>query len=261
MKTLYDACPLCASARFALLVEADCTQYPHYKPQLPPRLRWMRCADCGHVFTDGYWTEEALGLLFSATHPQQRVGYDIENQRLVSARMIEKVLPYRGAGRWLDVGFGNASLIFTAREYGFEAAGLDLRAREVETLRKIGIPAHLADISRFEAGEAPYSVVSMMDVLEHMPYPKVGLEAAHRILEPGGVLFLSMPNIEADVWKLLDVAKANPYWGEMEHHHNFGRARLYALLRETGFEPLRYCVGERYRVCMEVVARRAGAPA
>ena len=60
----------------------------------------------------------------------------------------------------------------------------------------------------------------------------------------------------AGTWRLLDAVNANPYWGELEHYHNFGRARLYALLIEYGFEPLHYRVSERYRVCMEVIARR-----
>jgi hypothetical protein len=37
----------------------------------------------------------------------------------------------------------------------------------------------------------------------------------------------------------LDRQKANPYWAEIEHCHNFSRSRLYALLREMGFEPVR----------------------
>jgi hypothetical protein len=49
----------------------------------------------------------------------------------------------------------------------------------------------------------------------------------------------------------------NPYWGEIEHYHNFGRRRLYALLEEHGFEPARYGVSFRYRACMEVIARRS----
>lgn len=32
--------------------------------------------------------------------------------------------------------------------------------------------------------------------------------------------------------------------------------RLYELLEEHGFEPLHYSVSERYRACMEVIARR-----
>ena len=255
MKVLYDSCPLCDSRQIGLLLEADCTQHPCYRPQLPALMRWMRCASCAHIFTDGYWTPAALALLFSTSNPQQRVGFDLENQRLVSARMIERILPFRDAGRWLDVGFGNASIVLTAREFGFEVAGLDLRAREVEALRKIGVDAHVADIAEFRPAHS-FAVVSMMDVLEHMSFPKEGLAAAHRLLEPAGVLYLSMPNSDSDVWKLLDAGKANPYWSEMEHHHNFGRARLHALLRECGFEPVHYSVSERYRACMQVVAKR-----
>jgi hypothetical protein len=34
------------------------------------------------------------------------------------------------------------------------------------------------------------------------------------------------------------------------------RQRLYDLLDEHGFKPLHDSVSERYRVCMEVIARR-----
>src|SRR5262249_12297637 len=102
--------------------------------------------------------------------------------------------------------------------------------------------------------EGCYSVISMADVLEHMPFPKVGLAAAHRLLQQSGVLFLAMPNMDSMVWKLLHTNGINPYWGEIEHYHNFTRTRLYALLRSHGFRPAEYGVSERYRVCMEVIA-------
>ena len=75
----------------------------------------------------------------------------------------------------------------------------------------------------------------MADVLEHMPFPKTGLIAARRLLAPGGALFLSMPNMDTMVWRLLHANKVNPYWGEIEHYHNFSRKRLYALLESTAF--------------------------
>ena len=102
------------------------------------------------------------------------------------------------------------------------------------------------------------SVISMADVLEHMPFPAKGLEAAHRLLESGGVLFVSMPHYDCATWRLLERSNAMPYWMEIEHYHNFSRDRLYRLLAETGFEPMSYAVSERYRVSMEVIARRSG---
>jgi protein O-GlcNAc transferase len=56
------------------------------------------------------------------------------------------------------------------------------------------------------------------------------------------------------VWRVMDSTDSNPYWGEVEHFHNFTRERLYALLGETGFRPIFYNVSERYRACMDVIA-------
>ena len=64
---------------------------------------------------------------------------------------------------------------------------------------------------------------------------------------------LSMPNTENVLWKILTQQNINPYWGELEHYHNFSRTRLYSLLSEYGFEPVRYGISERYRLCMEIV--------
>jgi protein O-GlcNAc transferase len=150
--------------------------------------------------------------------------------------------------------------VFAAEEWGFTPVGLDLRRDNVAVLRSLGYEAHCVPIEELDDG-VRYSVVSMADVLEHMPFPKSGLLAARRLLAPGGALFLSMPNTDTMLWRLLHANKVNPYWGEIEHYHNFSRRRLYALLEEHGFEPVEYGVSERYRACMEVVALRRCRPA
>jgi 2-polyprenyl-3-methyl-5-hydroxy-6-metoxy-1,4-benzoquinol methylase len=207
------------------------------------------------VFIDGYYTDEAVQVIFENTNERQKPGYGFEEQRYVSAKMVEKVALYAKAGAWLDVGFGNGSLLFTAEEWGFRPVGLDLRKSTVEGLRHLGVEAYCKDIATFES-DVKFSVISMADVLEHMPFPKVGLDAASRLLDKDGILFLSMPNFNCPAWKLLDMNNVNPYWGELEHYHNFSRDRLYTLLQELNFEPLTYGISERYRVCMEVVARK-----
>ena len=121
-------------------------------------------------------------------------------------------------------------------------------------MARFGVEVHCVDIASLN-GDGRFSVVSMADVLEHMPFPKVGLTAARRLLKDGGVLFISMPNFGCPLWQFLDSQRTNPYWSEIEHFHNFSRARLYALLKEMGFTPLGYDVSQRYRVCMEIVAR------
>ena len=47
---------------------------------------------------------------------------------------------------------------------------------------------------------------------------------------------VSMPNSDTVIWRALDWQDMNPYWFEIEHYHNFNRARLYDLLEEGGFQ-------------------------
>ena len=41
----------------------------------------------------------------------------------------------------------------------------------------------------------------------------------------------------------MEVEKVNPYWADLERHHNFSRERLVLLLRECGFEIADFAIG------------------
>jgi protein O-GlcNAc transferase len=252
-RVLYEQCPLCDHKDIPHHIEARITGHALYKPQLPPTMKWRSCTDCGHVFAEGYFTPEACEVVFSSTHANQKAGNDAEGQRRVSARMVERIARYAPGGDWLDIGVGNGSLLFTAAEWGYRAVGTDLRTENVETLRKIGFEAYACDIEEIEAVDR-FSVVSMADVLEHVPFPRRSLTAVNRMMKRGGALFVSMPNMDTIVWRILDAAGTNPYWGEIEHYHNFTRERLVRLLEAHGFKFVEYNISERYRTCMEVIA-------
>jgi len=252
-RTLYEKCPLCDGEDIPYQIEAKVTNHPLYKPQLPPTMKWRGCSSCGHVFTEGYFTPEACEIIFSSTHGHQKVGNDAEGQRKVSAKMVERVARYVPGGDWLDIGVGNGSLLFTAAEWGFGAVGTDLRTENVTKLRNLGFEAYSDDIENIGAVER-FSVVSMADVLEHVPFPRRSLAAVHRMMRQGAALFVSMPNMDSIVWRALDGTGTNPYWGELEHYHNFTRARLVRLLESQGFKFAEYNISERYRSCMEVIA-------
>ena len=249
----YEYCPLCESTSFSQIRVADCSGHPLYNSQLTPTIVWQQCMACSHIFTEGYYTDEACRIVFGKVNENQMVGGAVEDNRIVSSRMIEKVLPYASDGIWLDIGFGNGSLLFTVQEYGFKPVGTDLRQENVDIMKSLGIDAYNEDLTRLTLGEK-CSVISMADVLEHMPFPGFGLIAANRLLQNQGVLLISMPNTENILWRLMNEQNANPYWGELEHYHNFSRTRLYALLEEHGFMPARYGISERYRASMEIVA-------
>jgi SAM-dependent methyltransferase len=255
----YPACPLCEGTEGDEVRTVSCARHPLYQPSFPETMRWLRCGRCGHVFVDGYFDDAALAELFSRANPHQLPGGgDVDRGRQRSARQVERVVAARGGsvgGRWLDVGFGDGALLTTAAEFGFEVLGLETRPEAVKRLAEFGFEALCGTLEQLD-GPEPLAVISLCDVLEHMPFPRRALARVRMLLQPEGLVLLSTPNLECFQWQVLDRAGANPYWGELEHLHAFGRRRLAALLEQEGLGVVSYAVSERYLAGMELLARR-----
>jgi hypothetical protein len=260
----YEACPICGKTVANICCMADCRGYPNWHAPLPETLRWVSCVECGHVFTDKFYTGAGLEELFRHTHPGQTATVNQEQQRMMWSPVVERVLQSLPDAKaifeveplsWLDVGCGSGGLVFTAQEYGFAATGIDLRAEAVRQIRELGYEAHQGDLLGVAASK-PIHVISMADLLEHTPYPVAMLRRAHELLDSRGVLFISCPNRECGSWRQMDAQKMNPYWREIEHYHNFSRKSLMWLLRQCGFVPVSYGVSNRYISCMEITARK-----
>lgn len=261
----YNGCPICGHSITTFLCEANCQGHPLWRPPLPTSMKWNTCNQCGHIFTEGFFTENALNYLFSQANEGQIAGGDLDSQRMLWSPVVERVvraLPDQSRNSegapclWLDVGCGSGGLLFTAEEYGFAAIGIDARIQAVRAVKSLGYRAIASDFLSY-SGEPNVRVISMADVLEHMPYPVGALRHAHDLLHAGGVLFVSCPNIETSSWRLMSAKGINPYWAEIEHYHNFSRTGLVWLLRQCGFTPVDYSVSVRYKACMQIIALKS----
>jgi hypothetical protein len=257
----YTACPLCQSTEIHPLTLANCTGHAMWREPLEPTIPWVQCGHCQHVFTKGYFTDEALNILYSNV-PGGVTIFDsnIEQNRNISAKMIERVVSRIGLPNdrvWLDVGFGNGSLLLTAKEFGFDCMGIEFMQRNIEEIQQFGIRAYqgkFEEMGLSVAVDSKPAVISMADVVEHEPFPLDSLRYARELISDPGVLLISMPNTSAPLWHHWNANNQNPYWQEINHYHNFTRENLYAALRKSGFEPAHYNISERYRCCMEVLA-------
>ncbi len=266
----YPHCPLC-SGEGDYVHSANCQQHPLWQPPLPKTLHWLRCHDCGHVYSRDYWSPAGLQQVFSRsldyqTH-QQHLNHDA--RRALWSGSIERALrclsptvPLGQQRLWLDVGCGDGSLMLTASDYGFQVLGLEQRDNAgTQALRQSGYriitDQGLEQLTTL--AQRPH-VISLMDVLEHLAYPKQALAQIHGLLDAQGLLIISTPDLGCSSWQLLDQAGLNPYWGELEHHHNFSRTRLLALLDESGFELVEFTIPQRYKAQMELYARKKAGP-
>ncbi|MFP4154538.1 MAG: bifunctional 2-polyprenyl-6-hydroxyphenol methylase/3-demethylubiquinol 3-O-methyltransferase UbiG [Halothiobacillaceae bacterium] len=113
--------------------------------------------------------------------------------------------------RVLDVGCGGGILTCALAEAGAECTGIDLAADTLEAARVHAREAHLDIDYRLEdvlelAGrvtrgeEAPWDVVTCLEMLEHVPEPAQVVTALGQLVAPGGWVFLSTINRNPKSW-------------------------------------------------------------
>jgi SAM-dependent methyltransferase len=107
--------------------------------------------------------------------------------------------------RVLEIGSGMGLLVTVARALGIDCVGCEPAANSYMNLRQgidemLGANDLAPDVIRTAAGEAlpfddgQFDVVLAFQVLEHVADPKRTLAEVARVLRPGGMAFMDMPN-------------------------------------------------------------------
>ena len=204
----------------------------------------VACAECGLVYVSPRPGPAALRAHYN-DGGSSRARYYLEAEpadRRSFAELLEaleRLHPRRG--RLLDVGPNVGTCLALARERGWEAAGVEINAaaaRHCREARALDVRDGTLDDGPFPP--ASFGAVVMADVIEHLPDPRRALEQVRELLEPGGLVAISTPDVSGWAARLLQVKP-------VEHLYYFEPATLRALLGRAGLEPLEVLPYDRYK--------------
>lgn len=230
MPTPETVCPACKAPSSLVFVEE------HRDRVAGGTYRLSLCWGCGVVSAapraaiGGDWYAKAAPLRLTAWTKAPESDWRF-------ARFFDDA---RVPGKVLDLGCGDGGFLGLARESGWSGVGFDYDERVVAAARGRGLDAHAASFEAFRASRAPgeFDALTMFDVLEHAPEPSDFLNEAKRLLRPGGLLAVTLPN----------ALRPLP-WGREEHDfppHHFTRwtpEALKGFLERHGFSIVRQEVG------------------
>jgi ubiquinone/menaquinone biosynthesis C-methylase UbiE len=141
---------------------------------------------------------EALFDSLAAQYVREREReFSFLSQKRIVVKLLEGV-----HGRLLEVGCGPAVMLPDLLAAGFEVQGIDVSGEMIRRARQrmAGHPLEkrcrlaVGDVERLHFSDACFDAVLCMGVLEYLPRYGQALAEISRVLRPGGVAVLTVPN-------------------------------------------------------------------
>jgi len=185
MRALHaPACPLCGGT-----AHAEVARFPE--------LAFVRCGGCGLV----YKREQApgLGQGYEAAYFEKggagylrRWAHRVRKCRRQLLAALEYAPHAQGV---LDVGCSAGYVLEAAARLGLSCAGTDASRYAVDLCRGQGYRAEVGTLEALPFPDAAFDIVTAKHTLEHTPTPLRALEEMRRVLRPGGVVLLVVPDV------------------------------------------------------------------
>ena len=210
--------------------------------------RIVRCRRCGLVYVNPRLDAESLATIYSKDYfvsNEDDPGVDYkayadyigEEQVILRSmhrrmRKVEQYAPRKG--RVLDVGCAAAFSLLAAQQRGWKAEGVEYSNFCVDYARSRGLSVHHGGLDSFQAQPQSFEAVTMWDYLEHSTHPLEELKTCNRLLKDGGVVVLSIPNV--DSWSYAILKEKWIGFKNIEHFYFYSRKTLARIAEMAGFK-------------------------
>ncbi|MCZ8236985.1 MAG: class I SAM-dependent methyltransferase [Leptospiraceae bacterium] len=203
----------------------------------------VKCSYCDHVYSsyqqdehyEGYWDDPEEEFDLKWWDEAHRDIYDDFISRFIAGKK----------GQILDVGCGLGFFVKRISETNpsWKAIGYEISERAVQFAKEKNnlknVHSGVVQASKIEPNSL--DMITLWDVIEHIPKPHSLLQYLNSILKPGGILFMQTPNFPFQLWKarlkvLIKGMRPGVHYLEAKDHvNNYKMKTLAELGSQCGF--------------------------
>ena len=160
------------------------------------QFQFHRCPRCKLVSYDGRAGINQEKYVLTRVDPRAPTRQNRGHRQTYA--FIKRHAPAGQGRRMLDLGCGDGTVLWLAREDGWEVHGVELWPENAKLVRDtLGIDVESSDIAGYDPNGRMWECVVLTHVLEHLPDPVGALVKIRQLLAPNGVAVLEFPNIDA----------------------------------------------------------------
>lgn len=192
-----------------------------------PRCRGTQLEE---VYSDGYFENTDSEALGYSSYTR-----DVDAYVRTFRRKVPLISCHAAGPRLLDIGCAAGAFLVAMREKGYEPHGLELAPAMVRHAREhFGLhEVHQGTLATAPFPKASFDVITMFDVLEHVPDPVGVLQQAREFLRPGGILVLQTQDLTS--WLPRVVGSRWHHFKQVEHIFHFNPRTIAEVLTRAGF--------------------------
>lgn len=158
----------------------------------------------------------------------------LDRFRILRAKRIAKLI--NNQGRVLDIGCGNGRFLQMIMSHGdIQGHGIEMESNSAKRAKTIlGDNLQIGTLKDGDYPDNHFDAITLFHVFEHLTDPQDYLKTIQKILKPGGILYMSFPNIDSWQSRLF---KGN--WLHLDpprHLFFFGPADFKKAMNDNGFE-------------------------
>jgi SAM-dependent methyltransferase len=222
-----DHCPACRARHLRTFATIRCVRYE-------------RCRACGFTFANPIPSDQALATFYNSPFYENYRRFEAHRKvvdpyfsiSFPDLRRLAQWIDLDASARILDFGCGTGSFVALLRnEYSFRNVdGLEIS----DAGREVALQCHGLRIASAisELSALQYDLITLIEVIEHIPRPDLLIENIADLIAPGGRLFITTDSIRNVPARFFP--SYSPHFTGPSHISMFTEASIGALCSRLG---------------------------
>jgi 2-polyprenyl-3-methyl-5-hydroxy-6-metoxy-1,4-benzoquinol methylase len=223
------------------MAEAECIFCNKKSPQVvieEDGFQCRKCPSCDLIYIFNKPSLEEIERLYNNNDTANRSAeasiLGFFSRRLHARHHLRIIKKFIKSGSLLEIGPGEGSFLYEAREKGFEVSGIELNNIQADFIRnRLNISCEKSTLDASSFDRKKFDIIYHRDVISHFYNPIAEFRKMNEKLKDNGFLIFetgNLGNVEEKYFKLFTSFQLP------DHLFFFSEKNLKELLRRTGFE-------------------------